>query len=68
MLANIDLEKLSEYEGPTKKRLYDGAASAELKITRANNDYKTPHFDHGYPNSNIEAFVNTLTSMAKMPK
>ena len=67
LLKEIDLEKLSIYEGPTKKRLYDGAAIANLKITWSGNDYSTPSFDHGYPNSNIEAFVNTITSMAKMP-
>ena len=39
-----------------------------LKITWSGNEYATPSFDHGYPNTNIEAFVNTLTSMAKMPK
>lgn len=67
LLKEIDLEKLSVYEGPTKKRLYDGAAIANLKITWSGSDYSTPSFDHGYPNSNIEAFVNTVTSMAKMP-
>jgi heat shock protein HslJ len=68
LLKKINLENLSGYEGPTEKRFYDGAAIAKLIITWSGNDYATPSFDHGYPNSNIEVFVNTLTSMAKMPK
>jgi heat shock protein HslJ len=68
LLNKIDFKKLSEYEGPTKKRLYDGAAIANLKITSLDNEYATPSFDHGYPNSNIKEFVNTITSMAKMPQ
>ncbi len=68
LLSTIDISKLSEYEGPTQKRLYDGAAMAYLKIYQDSKEYKTPTFDHGYPNINIEAFVNTITNMAKMPK
>jgi len=68
LLSTIDVSKLSEYEGPTQKRFYDGAAMANLKISQGGKEYKTPTFDHGYPNINIEAFVNTITNMAKMPK
>ena len=34
LFVKLDLEKLSTYEGPTQKRLYDGAAIANLKVTR----------------------------------
>jgi len=67
LLSTIDVSKLSEYEGPTEKRFYDGAAMAYLKISQDGKEYKTPTFDHGYPNINIEALVNTITKMAKMP-
>ncbi|MGB1308273.1 MAG: META domain-containing protein [Oceanihabitans sp.] len=67
LLQNIDLKLLSTYEGPTKKRMYDGAANATLKIIGEKGEsFETPNFDHGYPNSNIAAFVNAITKMAKM--
>ena len=69
LLKATDLSKLQKYEGPTKKRHFDGAAHATLEITtKDGKTYTTPTFDHGHPNSNIEDLINTIANMAEMPK
>jgi hypothetical protein len=61
----IELDSLSSYKDPTQKRVYDGAAIAELKVNYQEKEYKTKNFDHGYPPIEIEKFVNKLVSLVK---
>lgn len=61
----IELDSLSTYKDPTQKRVYDGAAIAELIINYQEKEYQTKNFDHGYPPIEIEKFVNKLVSLVK---
>jgi len=61
----IELDSLSTYKDPTQKRVYDGAAIAELIINYQEKEYQTKNFDHGYPPVAIEKFVNKLVSLVK---
>jgi hypothetical protein len=61
----IELDSLSTYKDPTQKRVYDGAAIAELIINYQEKEYQTKNFDHGYPPVEIEKFVNKLVSLVK---
>lgn len=61
----IELDSLSTYKDPTQKRVYDGAAIAELIINYKEKEYQTKNFDHGYPPVEIEKFVNKLVSLVK---
>ncbi|WP_136667224.1 hypothetical protein [Flavobacterium sp. H122] len=62
LLKEIKAEKISELKAPTQKRLYDGAAHADLTITVNGNSYHSAGFDHGYPPAQIEKFINKLVS------
>lgn len=61
----IELDSLSTYKDPTQKRVYDGAAIAELIINYQEKEYQTKNFDHGYPPVEIEKFINKLVSLVK---
>ncbi len=61
----IELDSLSTYKDPTQKRVYDGAAIAELIVNYQEKEYQTKNFDHGYPPIEIEKFVNKLVSLVK---
>ncbi len=61
----IELDSLSTYKDPTQKRVYDGAAIAELIINYQEKEYQTKNFDHGYPPVEIEKFVNKFVSLVK---
>ncbi len=65
LFSIIDLEKVSTYEGPTKKRLYDGAAMANMTITTKEKEYQSTTFDHGAPPVEIADFINKLVSLVK---
>ncbi len=65
LFSTIDLEKLSTYEGPTKKRLYDGAAMANMTITAKEKEYQSTTFDHGTPPVEMADFINKVVSLAK---
>lgn len=60
----LKLKELSSYEAPTKKRLYDGAPHADLKITYQDSLYQSQTFDHGAPPAQIEKLVNQLNALA----
>jgi hypothetical protein len=62
---NLKLVGLSKLKPPTAKRLYDGAAIADLKIILNGKTYQTESFDNGYPNIKIKKFVDKVTSLAK---
>ena len=61
----IKLAQLSALKAPTEKRLYDGAAIANLKLTYKGTQYQTPDFDHGFPPVQIEKLVNKIISFVK---
>ncbi len=63
----IDLEGFPNLKAPTQKRLYDGAAIADLTITYKGKTYKTIPFDHGNPPAEIEKLVGKITVLA-LPK
>ena len=61
----LDLELLSQLKAPTEKRLFDGAAIANLKITKQVKTYESQSFDHGYPPAETEKIVNKILSFVK---
>jgi hypothetical protein len=64
LFGKLDLEKLSTYEGPTQKRLYDGAGIANLKVTYKEKEYNSASFDHGNPPVEIEDFIKKVLLVA----
>lgn len=65
LFSKINLDSLSTYEGPTQKRLYDGAAIANMTVNYKGKDYETNSFDHGNPPVEIADFVNKVVSFGK---
>ena len=59
-IKGINLNTVSKLESPTKKRLYDGAAIAGLKITYKGKTYETASFDHGFPPKEIKKLVDRI--------
>jgi hypothetical protein len=64
-IQELDLDSLSQLKAPTEKRLFDGAAIANLKITKQGKRYESQSFDHGYPPAEIEKIVNKTLSFVK---
>ena len=65
MVQELDLVSFPNWKAPTDKRLFDGAASANLKITKLGKTVESPSFDHGYPPVAIEKIVNKMLSFVK---
>ena len=65
MVQEMDLSSLPNWKAPTNKRLFDGAASANLRITKKGKTAESPSFDHGYPPEIIEKIVNKMLSFVK---
>lgn len=65
LLSSINVEGLADLKDPTQKRFYDGAAMANLKITKNGKEYNTVDFDHGFPPATIEKFISKLVSYTK---
>ncbi|WP_109098834.1 DUF4377 domain-containing protein [Aquimarina sp. AU58] len=65
LLETIDLDKISELKAPTEKRLFDGAAHAQLKIISSTKTFVSNGFDHGYPPQEIQELVNTMLSLTE---
>lgn len=60
--VGINLETIPSLKAPTAKRLYDGAAMANLKINANGKSYDSKTFDHGNPPAAIEKIVTLLVS------
>jgi hypothetical protein len=60
----IDLEKLADYNDPTQKRFYDGAAMGDLQIVYKEKTYDSKQFDHGTPPVEIEKFVKLIVGLS----
>ena len=65
MVQELDLVSLPNWKAPTDKRLFDGSASANLKITKLGKTVESPSFDDGYPPVAIEKIVNKMLSFVK---
>ena len=61
----INLDSLATLKAPTKKRLHDGAAIANLKVVYKDKTYKTESFDHGFPPETIKILVTKINTFAK---
>lgn len=59
----LNLQELPSYVGPTKKRFYDGAPNANLKVTSPEQVYESQTFDHGAPPAQIEKLINLLNAL-----
>lgn len=65
ILKTVDIENIPNLKPPTQKRLYDGAAIANLKITHKGSTYETVSFDHGNPPRELEALINKILSVSE---
>lgn len=60
--AVLNLDKIPTLKAPTAKRLYDGAAIANLAIISSGKPFTSKSFDHGFPPLPIEKIVTLLVS------
>ena len=65
MVQELDLVSFPNWKAPTDKRFFDGAAFANLKITKQGKTVESPGFDHGHPPVTIEKIVNKMLSFVK---
>lgn len=68
LVEKIDLKKLNELKVPTGKRLYDGAAHAQLEITKGGQTFSSISFDHGDPPKEIASLVTYILSLTENMK
>ena len=64
-LKTVDIENLPNLKAPSEKRLFDGAAIANLTITYNGNTYKSSSFDHGNPPKEIQTVVKEILSISE---
>jgi hypothetical protein len=65
IFSAMNLEKVPSLKAPTAKRLYDGAAIANLAISDGGKAYISKSFDHGFPQKDIEKIVTLLVSYSE---
>lgn len=65
LLKEVKLDELETLKAPTDKRMYDGAAHANLTITSKGKTYTGAGFDHGFPPAAIEKLVKKLLSFSE---
>lgn len=65
LLNKLDLDNLETLVAPTDKRLYDGAAHANIIVNDAKKEFTSASFDEGYPPKQIEELVNKMLSISK---
>ncbi len=65
LIKTIDIENISKLEAPSQKRLYDGAAIANLIITYNGTEYESASFDHGNPPKELEPIVKEILSVSE---
>jgi hypothetical protein len=65
LFSELKLEKIPSLKAPTAKRLYDGAAIANLAIIASGTPYTSKGFDHGFPPKDIEKIVTLLVSYSE---
>jgi hypothetical protein len=64
-LKTINIENISQLEAPSQKRLFDGAAIGNLKITYNGTVYESNSFDHGNPPKELEILVKEILSISE---
>lgn len=65
LLKGINLDGIANLKAPTEKRMYDGAAHANLTVTKNGKTYSGGGFDHGFPPKEIEKLVSKLVSYSE---
>ena len=65
ILKSINIEELPQLKPPSQDHQFDGAALAELIITKDNKTYETQTFDHGNPPATISKLVKEMLSLAE---
>ena len=68
MVKKVELENLSLFKAPSKRREIDGAAIAKLKVIKNENEYTSTNFDHGNPPLEIKNLVNYIISLSQSGK
>ena len=63
LLSKIDINSITELEPPSKTHQYDAAPAAFLKITKGDEEFMTPSFDHGKPPKAISDIVEKILSL-----
>lgn len=64
-LKTVDIENISNLKAPSDRRLFDGAAIAQLNIAYKDTIYESTSFDHGNPPKEIEAVVKEIISISE---
>ena len=65
LIKALNLNELPNLKAPSEKRMYDGAAHANLTITSNGNIYTGAGFDAGNPPSAISKLVSKLVSYSE---
>ena len=66
LLNEIDITTLPNIEPPSKTHQYDAAPAAFLEVTKGDDVYMTPSFDHGNPPKTITDIVEKILSIKSM--
>jgi hypothetical protein len=66
ILHHMDIQSLHNWNAPTEKRLFDGAASASLKITKQGKTFESQSFDHGNPPEKIKKMISKLLTFENL--
>ncbi len=66
LLSELDISELSELEPPSKTHQYDAAPAAFLKVTKGDEIFMTPSFDHGKPPKAINDIIEKILSIKSM--
>jgi len=65
LCQSIPIPKISDLVAPSQKRLFDGAAHAQLEIITDQAHYTSSNFDHGTPPEKIKQLITTILSLAE---
>ena len=68
LVKKVELESLSLFKAPSKRREIDGAAIAKLKVIKNENEFTSTNFDHGNPPLEIKNLVNYIISLSQSGK
>ncbi|WP_430467213.1 hypothetical protein [Winogradskyella ouciana] len=66
LLSELDITTLSELKAPSKTHQYDAAPAAFLKVTKGDEEFMSPSFDHGKPPKTISAIIEKILSIKSM--
>jgi hypothetical protein len=63
LMANIDLNEMQNWEGPTQKRFYDGAKGTTITIESNGEEFISQSFDEGEPPAQLKEIYDYLESL-----